>query len=309
MASFDPAQARSAQIPTKGVHTTTVRGARVRLALHKVVWGARRVGARRTAQGISRLLWMRVRRPATATIRARRHGLLVFFRYPTQLIPTLVVFGDLLEPELGLLSAELGPGTVAIDVGASIGTWTMVAARTGATVHACEPDPDNLDVLRRNLEANGAGEKVVIHPVAVGRRSGRVSLQQNARRYLNQVTEVDDDSGIPLVSLVELVDGLDVRQVDVLKVNTAGLEADVLAGALPLLRESRVRLAMFLDGISLREGLRQASKDGDLASYRMAVFDGDRGQLVDMPTVDHLAQPRPSPLNHYVLLHRRPIGG
>jgi FkbM family methyltransferase len=285
-----------------------VRTARARLAFHKVVWGARRVGVLRTALGAARLVLMRLRGPETVTIRAHRHDLVVSFRYPAQLIPTLVVFGDLLEPELGLLPAELGPGTVAIDVGASIGTWTMVAARTGATVHALEPDADNLDVLRSNLVANGVGEQVVVHPIAVGRHAGRVNLQQNARRYLNQVTEVDDETGIVLVSLAEFVDGLDVSQVDVLKVNTAGHEADVFAGALPLFREGRVRTAMFLDGISLREGLHEALRDGDLAAYRMAVYDGDRGQLVDRPTIEHLAEPRPSPMNHYVLLQRRQPG-
>jgi FkbM family methyltransferase len=286
---------------------TQVRAARARLALRKVIWGAGRVGLRRTARGAVELGLLRLRRPETVTIRAERHDLLVSFRYPTQLIPTLVVFGDLLEPELGLLPDELGQGTVAIDVGASIGTWSMVAARTGATVHALEPDADNLDVLRRNLAANGLADRVSVHTLAVGRHAGRVNLHQNARRYLNQVTEVDDDTGIVLVSLAEFVEGLDVSNVDVLKVNTAGHEADVLAGALPLFREGRVRIAMFLDGISLRDCLREAVRDGDLAGYRMAVYDGDRGQLVDIPTIDRLSEPRPSPMNHYVLLHlRRP---
>lgn len=282
-----------------------MRAARARLAIHKVIWGAQRVGVRRTVLGGTKLAMLRLRRPETVTISADRHDLLVSFRYPAQLIPTLVVFGNLLEPELGLLPRELGPGTVAIDVGASIGTWTMVAARTGAVVHALEPDVDNLDVLRNNLLANGVADQVVVHPIAVGRHAGRVNLQQNARRYLNQVTEIDDDSGIVLVSLTEFVGGLDVNEVDVLKVNTAGHEADVLAGALPLFRDGRVRTAMFLDGISLRDGLREALESGDLDAYQIAVYDGDRGQLVDMPSISHLDEPRPSPMNHYVLLRRR----
>src|SRR3954469_1736722 len=151
---------------------TMARAARARLTIDKVIWGAKRVGPGRAAMGAARLVWLKVRRPQSATVLARSHDLRVTFRYPSQLIPTLVVFGDLLEPELALLPTELGVGAVAIDVGASIGTWTMVAAKTGATVHACEPDQENLDVLRRNLAANGVGANVVVHVVAAGRHSG-----------------------------------------------------------------------------------------------------------------------------------------
>src|ERR1041385_8565336 len=38
--------------------------------------------------------------------------------------------------------ARLGPGDIAIDLGAHVGTITERLARTGATVHAFEPDPD-----------------------------------------------------------------------------------------------------------------------------------------------------------------------
>ncbi len=75
-------------------------------------------------------------------------------------MPALVVFRDLLEPELGLLATMLGPGKVAIDVGASIGTWAMSAARTCAMVHACEPDPVNREMLESNIQANGLGSLV-----------------------------------------------------------------------------------------------------------------------------------------------------
>ena len=289
---------------------TAVRTNRARLALRKVAWGSGQVGFATVAAGTARLAWLRARRPNTVRVTSHRHGLAVTFRYPSQLIPTLVVFGDLLEPELGLLPGRLGQGDVAVDVGASIGTWSMVAARTGAAVHACEPDPDNLAVLGHNLAANGLGSAVTVHPVAVGRHAGQVTVQRHSRRYLNQVVAVGEgpssqERPTPMVTLLSLVDQLGVREIAVLKVNTAGHEADVLAGALPLLIKGRVRVALFLDGTRVREALEDAFTRGALAAYALAIFDGDQARLVDVPTIAALEGPRPSPMNHYVILHRR----
>ncbi len=276
----------------------------------KVLWGSGQVGFATVAAGTARLAWLRARRPDTVRITSRRHRLEVSFRYPSQLIPTLVVFGDLLEPELGLLPGRLGHGDVAVDVGASIGTWSMVAARTGATVHACEPDPENLAVLKHNLAANGLGSSVAVHPVAVGSHAGRVTVQRHSRRYLNQVVAVGEGQAsqerpTPMVTLLSLVEHLGVSEIAILKVNTAGHEADVLAGALPLLAQGRVRVALLLDGTRVREALDDAFSTGALAAYSLAIFDGGRARLVDVPTVAALQGPRPSPMNHYVVLHRR----
>src|SRR5690348_12928173 len=47
--------------------------------------------------------------------------------------------------------ARLGPGDIAIDLGAHVGTITERLARTGATVHAFEPDPDAFAILSAQM--------------------------------------------------------------------------------------------------------------------------------------------------------------
>jgi FkbM family methyltransferase len=267
-----------------------------------LTWGTRQVGVTRTTAGLARLSALAVRRPDYAQVRTVRDRLNISFRYPSQLIPTLVVFRDLLEPELGVLATTLGPGKVAIDVGASIGTWAMSAACTGASVHACEPDEVNLEMLEANIRANGVLSRVSTHAVALGEHMGKGSLVTAERRYLNRVREDAGDNchDFPVTTLDQFVDDLKIDQVDVLKVNTAGGEREVLLGAFGLFRAKRIRLAMFLDGLEVRPLLDNLRA----CSYDIGVYDGGLGRFVSVSHSSELDAARPSPMNRYVLARR-----
>ena len=271
----------------------------------RLIWGTRQVGLARTTAGFARLSALAVRRPNYARIRTSRDQLDISFRYPSQLIPTLVVFRELLEPELGFLGTTLGPGTVAIDVGASIGTWAMSAARTGATVHACEPDPVNLEVLDSNIRANGFCSRVSIHAIGLSEHKGKGNLVPGDRRYLNRITEVTRDTGndFPVTTVDQFVDDLDINQVDILKVNTAGGDKAVMLGALDLFRTKRVRLAMVLDGLEVRPVL----DDLRAFSYELGVYDGSLGRFIPVSYPGELDTARPSPMNRYALVRREDV--
>jgi len=71
--------------------------------------------------------------------------------------------------------ARLGPGDICLDLGANIGEFTQILARTGATVHAYEPDPETFATLRANV---GRAANVVLHQKAVGARPGTVQLRR-----------------------------------------------------------------------------------------------------------------------------------
>ncbi len=65
--------------------------------------------------------------------------------------------GDILED----LMAELGPDEVFLDIGANVGVYSLLAARTGATVAAIEPHPLNLASLDLNIERNDVDVTVI----------------------------------------------------------------------------------------------------------------------------------------------------
>lgn len=77
---------------------------------------------------------------------------------------------------------QLGPGDVVIDAGANVGAYTLMMARTGAEVHAFEPDPVAYRQLARRV---GHLPNVILYQVALGDRN------RNGRLYLHQDRKAD----------------------------------------------------------------------------------------------------------------------
>ena len=267
----------------------------------RLAWGSHEVGFTQTLAGLWRLVVLAVQRPSRAEVVTTGSGLRFAFAYPGQLMPLLVTFRELVEPELRLLTTLLGPGRVAVDIGASIGTWTMCAARTGAAVHACEPDPLNLRTLNENIRANGFADTVTVHHLAIGAREGWGVVSEGSRRYLTRCQAAasrDRSSGIRMSGLDEFARTEGLARIDVLKVNTAGGEDDVLAGATESFRNGRVGVAVFLDGPKLRAVLDTLRP----FPYEIGFFDGRKGRFVPVDGTSALDRLRPGPMNRYIVV-------
>jgi FkbM family methyltransferase len=140
-----------------------------------------------------------------------------------------------------LLNRLVRPGATVVDVGANIGYNTVHAARLvgpRGRVIALEPTPDNLDVLRRNVQS-AALANVVIEPVAAGRVGGsRDFFVRGARSAVNSLfaescyASVTDVLQVAVLPLDDLVEG----PIDVVKIDVEGAEIDVLEGMARLLR-------------------------------------------------------------------------
>ena len=129
----------------------------------------------------------------------------------------------------------LRPGDAFVDVGANIGSYTVLASKLcGARSLAIEPDPEAAAHLRRNIHANGIGGLVQIEEAAAGAARGVVRFTVG-RDTVNQVT--NDQAvltrEVPLTTLDELTS----REAPVvIKMDVEGFEAEVLQGAQKTLR-------------------------------------------------------------------------
>jgi len=190
--------------------------------------------------------------------------------------------------------AFLGPGTVAIDIGANLGEWTVPLARAvgaGGQVLACEPAPLAAKALEATLGANALRQAEVIR-CAVGDNNG------SAEFIVPVITSARTDTGtarigaagpghtalnVQLRSIDLLVEERGLRRVDLIKIDVEGHERRVLDGAETTL--SRFRPALVIETGHEAAGDRPAIHDrlhglgyqmlGILLDYGVAEADWD----------------------------------
>ncbi len=141
------------------------------------------------------------------------------------------------EPdEAAFLRASLRLGSTFLDVGANVGYMTVLGGRSvGAAgrVVAVEPDPANVRLLRANLWRNGVAASVL--PLAAYSHRGFAGfVRSNVNRGDHQLHEGVSDA--PLVPCARLDDLLGPIHVDVAKIDTQGVDHEVLEGMTGLFR-------------------------------------------------------------------------
>ncbi len=165
----------------------------------------------------------------------------------TTLTPAILTRGHWNRDELDraitvLQSHDALPGNgLFLDVGANIGTQSIYAMRSGAFsgVHAFEPAPDNINLLERNIAANGLEARVRVFRHGVGAAEGRAALHLHPRnRGAHSLApaparESGESIGISMISLDGhlTVTGIPPHKIGLLWIDVEGHEPAVLAGA------------------------------------------------------------------------------
>ena len=157
--------------------------------------------------------------------------------------------GQPFEPaETAFFAKHIKPGETVIDVGANIGYYTVQFAHwvgPAGMVHAIEPEPTALALLRQNVEVNGCTQ-VRIHPLALSDRAVSATLYQSAINLgdhrLAPAAEERDTVTIQTACLDDLVTD---EAVDWIKLDIQGWEAAALRGMPRTLeRNPGVRIVM-----------------------------------------------------------------
>lgn len=118
-----------------------------------------------------------------------------------------------------------GPGDVVVDLGANVGLFTCMAAARGATVVAVEAQRGFEEVLAGLAARNGLAAH--IHQVwgLVGAETGVLS-QPDRRASASHMRDLEP----PVLDLAEVLSGLRLERVDLLKIDIEGSEFALLAG-------------------------------------------------------------------------------
>jgi FkbM family methyltransferase len=191
------------------------------------------------------------------------------------------------EPdETDFLRALLRPGHTFLDVGANVGYMTVLGARmvgSAGRVIAVEPDFRNLRLLRANLWRNGVSAQIA--PIAAFSRRGFVGFARSETNCGDHQVRERSGEGplVPCATIDELLG--DVR-VDVAKIDTQGVDHQVLEGMEGLVRRNPaiVVLSEFWLGGLLERGIDPMSVLGRYADLGFAIGLVGRGAVVHTAT-------------------------
>ena len=130
---------------------------------------------------------------------------------------------------------------VVVDVGANIGWYSLLAAKSGALVYAFEPEAINFDLLMKSLELNGF-ENILAFPYVICDRDGETWLTITDSDNKGTHSTVIDVGKHRLRVPCWKLDSLFPKQtIDILKIDAEGAEPEVLMGAQQLIKEKRVK--------------------------------------------------------------------
>ena len=143
---------------------------------------------------------------------------------------------DWFEDEIGFLRRVLMPGQHAIDVGANYGVYTLSIAKAvgpSGAVWAFEPASSTAAYLEQSIAANNFTQ-VVLERSAISRACGTAQLTINDNSELNALVR-DEGPGnasetVALVTLDDCLQRFGWKQIDFLKIDAEGEEANIIEG-------------------------------------------------------------------------------
>ncbi len=164
---------------------------------------------------------------------------------------TLPVIVEKNEADVYRLQFLVKHGDVVFDVGANVGTEARSALAAGASlVVAIEPEPLNLECLRRNLISEIREKRAVIVPKGAWDKEGLLPLHldpANAGGASFIWQNTPQSTSVQLTTIDQVVTDLHLKRVDVIKVHAEGAESKILLGAAETLRRYHPRLAINLE--------------------------------------------------------------
>jgi FkbM family methyltransferase len=166
--------------------------------------------------------------------------------------------GDFLPGHEEHLSQRFTPGEgdTVVDIGAHIGRYTITSSKqVGSTgkVVAIEADPDNFQLLKRNIALNKLTNVLPLHYAVFSTRTRMKLYEQSASAKYNSImltrartmnyVEVNADT------LDSILEQNKINQVNWIKIDVEGAEFEVLKGSTKTLSSSDISLLIEIHNI------------------------------------------------------------
>ncbi len=190
---------------------------------------------------------------------------------------SLLLFGQRELDHKAMLERVLKPGMSVFDIGANIGYYVLMElglVGPSGRMLAIEPSPSNVELLRRNLALNGAGDRVRLVSGAVSDRAGRrrihLSRQSNLNTFHAEGSAAAHLSGASVEVETFTVTGLAAEHgaPDLIRMDVEGHEVEVIDGLLPAVAAGEMAPMIIFETHRSRYGA-----DHDMAASLRGLFD------------------------------------
>jgi FkbM family methyltransferase len=168
--------------------------------------------------------------------------------------------GDFLPGHEGHIVGRFTPkeGDVVIDIGAHIGRYTITSSKqvgnTGKVV-AIEADPDNFELLKRNIALNNLTNVLPLHYAVFSTRTRIKLYEQSASAKYNSVmvtraAKTKNYAEVNADTLDSILKQNGINQVNWIKIDVEGAEFEVLKGSTEILSGENVSLFIEIHNIN-----------------------------------------------------------
>jgi FkbM family methyltransferase len=181
------------------------------------------------------------------------HGL-TFRLHPGEYIDRYIFTDGIYERRfLELVRAHfLGRGSVMLDIGANIGNHALYLSDCFKQVHCFEPNPRVVRMLEENIRLNNLQDKIVVHPVGLSNRSGKLPFFENHNGNLGNSGFVEAASQntvmLPIVAGDDFVTKLNLADLAFIKVDVENHEPQVFEGLQKTIAKFRPVIAFEYQG-------------------------------------------------------------
>lgn len=164
--------------------------------------------------------------------------------------------------DMGLVLHALRPGELFLDVGANIGSYSILAAAgVGARVHAIEPILDTFNNLMANISINNLDKLIHAHRLGLSDKEGHLFFTSN-HDTLNHVLAAGEEATreeIPVTTMDELCK---YQLPTLVKIDVEGHELAVLRGAKKIMTNPNLLgVIIELNGSGARYGIEDTDID------------------------------------------------
>ena len=203
---------------------------------------------------------------------------------------TLFIYNKRELLDIEILMNELKDSMNVLDIGANIGYYALLEASLldKGKVYAFEPDPRNIEILKKNIKLNNFSEKIELYPYAVAEKNCIKKFYLAKQTNLNSFTRKGKNDDFIEVKCLRLNDFAEEKNIDFIRMDLEGYECMVIAGMIDFLRiKQDLKLlievhSVFYDNekFNFKEKLKTLEKFGFYVKYLVSAGKAKQSEII-----------------------------